>query len=68
MRSESAPQYFVEAKISSYKLYDKSLLSVIPKNGLLSDEVHIYLIMLARQTHVCIFLFTVGGIQLGNSC
>ena len=75
MRSESAPQYLLEAKISSYKLYDKSLLSLIPKNGLLSDEVRIYLIMLARQTHVCfylgnisIFLFTVEGIQLGNSC
>ena len=30
MTSESASQYFLEAKISSYKLYDKSL-SLIPK-------------------------------------
>ena len=75
MRSEAAHQYLLEAKFSSYKLYDKSLLSLIPKNGWLSDEVSIYIIMLAMQTHVClhlgnisILLFTVGRIRFGNSC
>ena len=53
MRSEGAHQYLLKAKISSYKLYDKSLLSLIPKNGWLSDEVSIYIIILAMQTHVC---------------
>ena len=55
MTSESASQYFLEAKISSYKLYDKSLLSLIPKNGLMSDEVCINVIMLTMQTHVCFY-------------
>ena len=38
-RSKGAIQYLLEAKISSYKLYDNSLVSLIPKHGWLSDEV-----------------------------
>lgn len=41
VKNKVAPQYLLEAKIASYKLYDKSLLSLIPKNGWLSDEVAI---------------------------
>ena len=33
------PQWLLEAKIDSYKLYDKSILSLIVKNGWVSDEV-----------------------------
>ena len=42
MKSKGAPQYLLEAKISSYKLYDKSLFSLISKTGWLSDEVCAY--------------------------
>ena len=38
-RSKGTIQYLLEAKISSYKLYDNSLVSLIPKHGWLSDEV-----------------------------
>ena len=44
MKSKGATQYLLEAKISSYKLYDKSLLSLIPTKGWLSDEVYTYII------------------------
>ena len=33
------PQFLLEAKIQSYKLYDKSFLSLISKNGWVADEV-----------------------------
>ena len=33
------PQWLLEAKIDSYKLYDKSMLTLILKNGWVSDDV-----------------------------
>ena len=33
------PQFLLEAKIQLYKLYDKSFLSLILKNGWIADEV-----------------------------
>ena len=33
------PQWLLEAKIDSYKLYDKSMLTLILKNGCVSDDV-----------------------------
>ena len=33
------PQWLLEAKIESFKLYDKSFLTLILKNGWVSDEV-----------------------------
>ena len=38
-RRKGTIQYLLEAKIASYKLYDNSLISLIPKHGWLSDEV-----------------------------
>ena len=32
-------QWLLEAKIDSYKIYDKSILTLYPKNGWVSDEV-----------------------------
>ena len=34
-------QWLLEAKIQSYKLYDKSFLSLILKNGWVADEVRL---------------------------
>lgn len=33
------PQWLLEAKIGSYKLYDRSLLTLILNNGWVSDDV-----------------------------
>ena len=32
-------QYLLEAKVHTYKIYDKSILSLIQENGWVSDEV-----------------------------
>ena len=38
------PKWLLEAKIGSYKLYDKSFLSLILKNGWVSDDVRLAII------------------------
>ena len=37
--SKFPSQYLLEAKIQTYKIYDKSILSIIQENGWVSDEV-----------------------------
>ena len=41
---QKRPQWLLEAKIQSYKLYDKSFLSLILKNGWVADEVRLIII------------------------
>ena len=42
------PKWLLEAKIDSYKLYDKSFLSLILKNGWVSDDVSLRLYCIGR--------------------
>ena len=53
-RAKGTIQYFLEAKVASYKLYDNSLVSLIPQHGWLSDEVCKKEIYGSLVAHCCV--------------